>query len=256
MLQRWKGSAKPQLKTIWEAVCRLVASKRLTLHVTSDEEAAESAARLPDVPIAVIPNGVRIPHDVSDRRDPARLNILYLGRIDPKKGIENLLLGLKRVRSSIERPVALTIAGGGRADYVGKIRGLIDALGLRECVTMPGMVEGEVKLRLFEQADLAVAPSHTENFGMVVAEALAHGIPVSRWFERAANTGDPIAQNRLARVLAIGAGVAADPVAAAKWHILSKQAGREDDWLDSFVAELTEEQRRQAVAAAQRWPAN
>jgi glycosyltransferase involved in cell wall biosynthesis len=133
---------------------------------------------LPGVPVAVIPNGVRIPPAISDRRSPARLNILYIGRIDPKKGIENLLRGFQQIRLDLGKPAILTIAGGGRADYVAKIAALVDTLDLQECVTMTGMVEGADKRRLFEEADLAVAPSHTENFGMVVAEALAHGVPV------------------------------------------------------------------------------
>ena len=77
-----------------------------------------------------------------------------------------------------------------------------------------------------------------------------------RWFERAAEAGNPVAQNRLARILAVGAGVPADPVAAAKWHYLAKAHGKTDEWLDSFVDGLTDEQRQTAAAAAQRWPAN
>ena len=51
-------------------------------------------------------------------------------------------------------------------------------------------------------------------------------------------------------------GVPADPVAAAKWHYLAQCAGKEDEFLDDFVAGLPDEQRQAAVAAAQRWPAN
>ncbi|MCP4305472.1 MAG: sel1 repeat family protein, partial [bacterium] len=74
------------------------------------------------------------------------------------------------------------------------------------------------------------------------------------WLERAANAGDPIAQNRLARMLAIGAGKPASPIDAAKWHFLASTAGKNDDWLDTFVNGLTNGQKQAAVAAAQRWP--
>ena len=74
------------------------------------------------------------------------------------------------------------------------------------------------------------------------------------WFERAAEAGDPIAQNRLARILAIGAGPPPDPVAAAKWHFLAQSAGKEDEWLDTFVSGLSEAQRQAATDAALRWP--
>ena len=77
-----------------------------------------------------------------------------------------------------------------------------------------------------------------------------------RWFERAAQAGNPIAQNRLARILAAGAGRPADPVAAAKWHYLASSAGKPDDQLDKFVRGLTPEQRQLAATEAERWPAN
>ena len=51
-------------------------------------------------------------------------------------------------------------------------------LGLRERVSFVGEVRGQAKTDLFAASDLAVFPSHTENFAMVVAEAMAHGVPV------------------------------------------------------------------------------
>jgi len=78
----------------------------------------------------------------------------------------------------------------------------------------------------------------------------------AQWFARAAEVGNPIAQNRLARLYATGRGVDADPLAAAKWHLLAKRAGKDDDYLDQFVANLTADQRQVALAASQRWPAN
>ena len=55
-------------------------------------------------------------------------------------------------------------------------------------------------------------------------------------------------------ILAIGVGLPPDPVSAAKWHYLAQGAGKEDDWLDTFVAGLSNEQRVAAAEAAQRWP--
>jgi TPR repeat protein len=68
--------------------------------------------------------------------------------------------------------------------------------------------------------------------------------------------GNPVAQNRLARILSAGTGVPADPVDAAKWYFLSRSVGLADDYLEKFVAGLSDDERRQAMAAAQRWPAN
>lgn len=70
------------------------------------------------------------------------------------------------------------MAGTGDLNYTKTTKVRIEELGLSRSVEMVGEVLGEAKRRLFEKADMAVVPSYTENFGMVVAEALAHGVPV------------------------------------------------------------------------------
>ena len=72
----------------------------------------------------------------------------------------------------------MTIAGSGDAAYSAALEQNARQLGLRERVRFAGEVRGEAKNELFAASDLAVFPSHTENFAMVVAEALAHGVPV------------------------------------------------------------------------------
>ena len=72
----------------------------------------------------------------------------------------------------------MTIAGSGDAAYSAALEESARQLGLRERIRFAGDVRGEAKAELFAASDLAVFPSHTENFAMVVAEALAHGVPV------------------------------------------------------------------------------
>jgi len=76
----------------------------------------------------------------------------------------------------------------------------------------------------------------------------------AQWFKRAAEAGNPVAENRLARILMAGRGLPTDPVQAAKWHILAGQAGVADPALDDFVAGLSDDQRKAAAAAAKRGP--
>jgi glycosyltransferase involved in cell wall biosynthesis len=178
MLQRWEGSRRPLLKTVWEQVCRLVSPRQLILHVTSEEEAEQSRRRLPGVPTALVPNGVIIPESISHFPGDGRLRIVYLGRLDLKKGIENLLAACRIISDSSELNYSLKIAGDGDASYVALLNGQIDESHLSGRVELLGGVEGEEKMELFAHADLVVIPSHTENFGLVVAEALAHGVPV------------------------------------------------------------------------------
>jgi glycosyltransferase involved in cell wall biosynthesis len=148
----------------------------LTMHVTSEYESRETLARFPGVRMAMIPNGVDLPANLDriDRRGELRL--LFIGRLDPKKGIESLLEACSLVDS--EPAWHLAIAGWGSPEYVSQLKERIDALGIKQKVRLVGEVLSEAKKRLFENSDVALVPSHTENFAIVVAEALAHGVPV------------------------------------------------------------------------------
>lgn len=178
MLQRWSGSRRPQLKSLWERVCRLVSPGQLILHVTSEEEAAESTKRLSGARVALVPNGVNVPDSIRHLGGDGTVRLVYLGRVDPKKGIENLLDACRILEASPGFNYSLKIAGGGVPFYIASIKAQVERLGLTERVQLVGNVEGEEKESLLAHADVVVVPSHTENFGLVVAEALAYGLPV------------------------------------------------------------------------------
>jgi glycosyltransferase involved in cell wall biosynthesis len=147
------------------------------LHVTSKEEAFESQQRIPNADASIVPNGVDIPNALptKDWLPHGRLRLLYMGRLDPKKGIENLLRALKVLGDDT---ISLAMCGTGDESYTLSLRDLVQELDLGCCVSFRGHVDGESKWKAFMQADACVVPSYTENFGMVVAEALAHGVPV------------------------------------------------------------------------------
>jgi glycosyltransferase involved in cell wall biosynthesis len=177
-LERWKGTRKQAGKALWEFVCRTLAPQQWVLHVTSEEEGQKSLMRFPGLRTAVIPNGVDVQEPKTQTNHPDALRLLFLGRLDPKKGIENLLEACHQLPSSLGRSWSLKIAGAGTPEYEQKIRTLIASHALQERVTLVGFVQGEKKRDLLREADVLVAPSHTENFCMVVAEALAAGTPV------------------------------------------------------------------------------
>lgn len=177
-LQRWNRTNKPGLKRLWEILCSALIGPRSTiLHVTSDEEAKASARRMPKARVQVIPNGVDIPDHVLRRqwRPNGKLRLMYLGRLDPIKGIENLLRALTHFT---ERQISLQIYGTGAAAYVATLERMIADLKLNAIVTLRGQLEPIGKSAAFAASDLCLVPSFTENFGMTVAEALAHGVPV------------------------------------------------------------------------------
>ena len=178
MLQRWEGTTRPAMKTVWERVCRTVAPERLTLHFTSESEAEESLRRWGGARSVVIPNGLAIPDQVEHTAGHNSLRLVYLGRLHPIKGIENLLQACGMLNGNLRKTALLTIAGTGDDAYTQGLKSQIEKLGLSEHVRMIGSVTDQDKRMLFENSDVAVVPSFTENFGMVVAEALAHGVPV------------------------------------------------------------------------------
>jgi glycosyltransferase involved in cell wall biosynthesis len=176
-LQRWEGSTRTRIKSAWERLCNsLCKSGQVVLHVTSDEERLESVKRIPNAQPAVIPNGIELPklNGVQGERKDNELRILYLGRLHPIKGIENLLRALPVLKANAR----LSICGDGDSGYQKQLHSLAHELGLNGRVRFQGRVDGQAKEQQFREADLCVVPSFTENFSIVVAEALAHGVPV------------------------------------------------------------------------------
>ena len=175
----WEGSRRRKLKRVWERICNtLIRRGKVVTHTTSERERVATQERLPRATAMIVPNGVDVP-DVLSERDwlpDGRLRVMYLGRLSPKKGIENLLYAIDRID---DPTVSLTIYGAGDVAYATSLKELAGRLGLLgKSVFFAGNVDGEAKSAAFHTADVCVVPSHTENFCMVVAEALAHGVPV------------------------------------------------------------------------------
>ncbi|SNT40149.1 Glycosyltransferase involved in cell wall bisynthesis [[Luteovulum] sphaeroides subsp. megalophilum] len=128
-------------------------------------------------PIAIVPNGVDIP-DLSPfpRRKGSRRRALFLSRIHPKKGLPYLLKawrGIEQIRPNWE----LVVAGPDEVGHTAEMQQMASRLGLRRVIWHP-QVHGSEKSALYRSADLFVLPTHAENFGLVIAEALAHEVPV------------------------------------------------------------------------------
>ena len=108
--------------------------------------------------------------------------LLFLGRIHPKKGCDLLIRVfagvVKAGQFSGLQQLHLVLAGPDQVGWVQKLRGLAEGLGVSHQVSFPGMLNGEVKIGALRAAEVFVLPSHQENFGMAVVEALACGVPV------------------------------------------------------------------------------
>lgn len=174
-LQRWEGSTRTRVKRVWESVCNsLCKPDRVVLHSTSEAESLESAARIPRAQTAVIPNGIELPKLNGHKKGSDALQLLYLGRLHPIKGIEKLLHSLALLKATAR----LSICGDGESGYQAHLHSLVRDLGLDGRVDFHGRVDGDAKEQQFRDADLCVVPSFKENFCVVVAEALAREVPV------------------------------------------------------------------------------
>lgn len=162
-------------------------------------------------PVAVIPNGIDIP----PHKDAVRGNmrtLLFLGRIHREKGIDSLLYAWQVVARRF-REWQLKIVGPDGGGYLPKMKALTKKLCL-ERVRFVDALYGENKFDAYRDAELFVLPSPSENFGMVVAEALSSGIPVI------ATKGAPwegLETNRAGRWIEIGV----DPLVGALEEMLS-----------------------------------
>lgn len=149
------------------------------LHAAAELE-RQSIARLRVANhVAVIPNPVDIPRltDLPGRSGEVgrRRRALFLARIHPVKGLDLLLEAWFRVKP---RGWELVIVGGGDRQHVALVEAQVRRLKLGDVVSFAGHLEGTAKWAQYRASDLFVLPSRSENFGLVVAEALAAETPV------------------------------------------------------------------------------
>ena len=132
-------------------------------------------------PIAVIPNGIDLNHfkntynSRSDLKKDSQRTVLFLSRIHPIKGILNLIKAWANISTDGWR---LKIAGPDEVGHLKDILLLIEELNISHSVEYIGEIIENDKSRVFKEADLFILPTLSENFGIVVLEAMLHGIPV------------------------------------------------------------------------------
>ncbi|SEC51993.1 glycosyltransferase [Terriglobus roseus] len=135
----------------------------------------------------VVPYGIRAP-----QTDPAKdiatflelvpqvrgkRFLIYLSRVHPKKGCDLLLQAFADL-SATDPDLQLVMAGPDETGWVPELNAIAERAGCADRVHWPGILRGPAKWGAFRAAEAFILPSHQENFGIAVAEALAAGLPV------------------------------------------------------------------------------
>lgn len=168
---RYRGWRK---RAAWLAYQQRDLASATAFCATSDDEARSIREAGFAQPIAVLPNGVDVPAARADFAPDGPRTALFLSRLHPKKGLPDLVDAWAEVRP---RGWRLVIAGNDEDGHAQSVERAIREKGCADCIAIAGPVEGAAKQRLIQGAQLFVLPSYSENFGIVVAEALAHGVP-------------------------------------------------------------------------------
>lgn len=145
------------------------------IHATSYQEYDDIRAFGLTQPVAIIPNGIDLPVLKRQEDFPLR-SVLYLGRVHPKKGLKTLIEAWAEIEAG-HPSWELIIAGPDESGYANELSRLIVSEGLKRA-SLVGPLYGFEKNAAYQRAGVFVLPTLNENFGMVVAEALANATPV------------------------------------------------------------------------------
>jgi glycosyltransferase involved in cell wall biosynthesis len=164
-------------KLFWKLVQGRVARAVTCLHATSRQEYEDIRAFGLRAPIAIIPNGIDVV-GASPKRRPseAQRTLLYLGRLHPKKGLDDLIEAWKLIEAH-HPDWHLDIVGPIDSVYAHTLKSRIKANPVPR-VRLLGPLYGDEKQTAYRRADLFILPTLNDNFAMTVAEALAQATPV------------------------------------------------------------------------------
>ncbi|MCK5225285.1 MAG: glycosyltransferase [Planctomycetes bacterium] len=175
---RWKHHL------IWKILTGRYAQKANCLHACSKAELEAIRQMGLKNPVAVIPNGIEIWEPLLDSyvkeavpEFTGKKSFLFLSRIHPSKGIYDLI-NAWHLLGNVTEQWQLIIAGPGQPAHIKRLTRLIESDTAQSNITYLGPLFGNKRIAAFQAADVVVFPSYTENFGLVVGEALACRKPV------------------------------------------------------------------------------
>jgi glycosyltransferase involved in cell wall biosynthesis len=174
-VSRWAfGRNRLQKEIFWRLLQRPAVAGAACFHATAESEFDDIRQLGFKQPVCILPNGIDLP-PLEQNPNGGRRQLLFLGRIHPVKGVDVLLRAWQAVEHRFP-DWELHVAGPDDGGYLAAMQALAAQLRLERLV-FRGPLFGDEKWRAYRQASLFVLPTHSENFGMTVAEALAAGTP-------------------------------------------------------------------------------
>jgi poly(glycerol-phosphate) alpha-glucosyltransferase len=177
MLDKWalhNGKIKKKLGLYFYEMKNLLTAD--CIHALCEQEYTDIRKFSRKMPIAIIPNGINIPvNETTRKKDSTKKSLLFLGRIHPKKGLENLINAWSKIDHT---NWTLIIAGPDENNYLQKITSLAKKLDICESIQFLGPKFGEDKSLLFRNSDAFILPSFSEGLPMTILEAWSFNLPV------------------------------------------------------------------------------
>ena len=180
-LTPWSFNHRKRLKLLWIRCLIKPFSKRIHWHATSQREEKEIRAFFPNAKIKLIPDGTFInKHSYNSEMDDNQWKNQYyiacLGRLHKVKGYDIIINAMPSVLKKTPQ-LKLIIAGDDEGELE-PLKELTKSLKLDDKIDFIGSINGQQKDLFLKHAQCLVVPSHTENFGIVVVEALSQSTPV------------------------------------------------------------------------------
>lgn len=178
MLDEWALRKRKKLKLIYCLVLRVLLGKKVVFHALNIHEKRSISKLKFNRSICIIGNGVPFQPPRDYKSKDFSLSFIFLSRIHPKKGVEELIKGFSNYIKKTRRTDILKVYGWGDEVYISYLKSLIESIGMKGFVEIFPPVFGEKKREVFSSANAFLLPSYSEGLPMAVLEAWSYSVPV------------------------------------------------------------------------------